>query len=242
MLPGMAPIIAGSAGSARSLVFVANTVNTGNASTYTFSSHAIGTAGATRRLIVGAYGFRNSSNIGDVNSITVGGDSTTDIVTSYRNYDDDQTGRMAVSLRRIDVAAGTTADIVVSFGQTYNCCGIAVWAVYDHDSSIISTADNGGRAVASTALTLTGSLTDSSFIGFIGGTAGLRTVTWAPSVSGSVSGTEDFDATVEDVTGTTQDTYYSGYSGEITSASGDLTLTATPSSTSTIQAVGVALR
>ena len=108
------------------------TADTANLSTYTFSSHDIGTAAASRRVVVCAYGVGGSASSA---TCTVGGISATALVTATLQFY--SPGYIFIA----EVPTGTTADIVVTFSAGAVACGVAVYAVYDLTSS--SAVDTG---------------------------------------------------------------------------------------------------
>jgi len=114
--------------------FAGSAVDANNLTTYTFSNHSIGTASATRKVVVCIAG--NGTAAGrSVSSVTVGGASATELI-DYQN----PTGTDQVSaMYQIDVSSGTTANIVVTFNDTMADMGIGVFAVYDAAVSVTAT-------------------------------------------------------------------------------------------------------
>ena len=90
-------------------------------STYTFPSLDIGTASATRYVIVGVISSGTSPS---VSSITVAGNSATMAVQVDES-------NLRIGLWIVAVASGTTGDVVVTHTGTMLRCGVVVWAAYD---------------------------------------------------------------------------------------------------------------
>ena len=91
-----------------------------SASSYTFASADIGTANANRVVVVGV-GHNDATS---VDSVTIGG------VSATRAGSQPASAGATASLWYLNVAAGTTANIVVTLSVgTANRCVIAVWAV-----------------------------------------------------------------------------------------------------------------
>ena len=171
------------------LEYVGNAVSGANATAYTFSSHALGTAGATRQVVVGASG--TTSSVIAVSTLTVAGVSAALVVASPA------AGEGSTELWVAAVPTGTTGDIVVTWASAQARCGIGVWAIFDAATGASATA-------VSVAAPLSASLTIPP--GGVGiGQAHVATgatATWANL-------TEDFDADTEasrDYSGASSDT------------------------------------
>ena len=125
----------GEAGAA-TVTYVSKAVITTDTTTYTFSSQALGDEAADRKIVI-AIAAGNTS--GGITSVTVAGNSATSIISVYNVAS-------RSSLFYVDLASGTSGDIVVTFGGTLNRCGIGVYNVNgassgaEHDSGS-STAD-----------------------------------------------------------------------------------------------------
>ena len=133
---------AGLAGpSAVTVSFIGSTVSTANATNYTFTNHAIGTAAGNRKVVV-AVGVSGSSTQ-SITSMTIGGSGASEIV-EQANTDNE----VSCALYELAVASGTTATIVVSGGRSANNCGVAVWAVYGAEASASATAADYAAASA----------------------------------------------------------------------------------------------
>lgn len=110
------------------------------ATTYTFTSKDIGTAATGRRIIVGVIGSGAASRT--ISSVTVGGNAA----TAINFVEGSGTGAFLQSaIYIIQVDAGTTATVVVTFSAGNNRCSVGIWAAYDLQSS---TATATGTSVA----------------------------------------------------------------------------------------------
>jgi hypothetical protein len=112
--------------------FVGHTVDAADASVYTFTNHAIGTATADRIVVVSIHkegGTPNST------SVTIGGNVAP-------QYAMGQGGTVLASLHGLVVAAGTTATIAVTLGAVASRCCIGVWAVYGANSTVFDAQGN----------------------------------------------------------------------------------------------------
>jgi hypothetical protein len=121
--------IVGGGAATPSISYVSATENGAAATTYTFTDHATGTAGATRKTIVGACGDDGQTNF-SIASMTVGGSAAAEVA------DTANAGAAAqCALYIIDNPSGTTATIAVTFSEAISHASIAVWAAYDLNSS-----------------------------------------------------------------------------------------------------------
>jgi len=126
--------------------FQACTASTSNLTTYTFSSHAIGTdTGANRTILVGI-ASNDLTTVWSVSTLTVGGTSAIADVTSS------DADRLEVAIYHVTGVSGSTGDIVVTFDEAVEWAAVCVWAVYDLTSS---TAGDTASATNSAAPALT---------------------------------------------------------------------------------------
>ena len=86
---------------------------------YTFSSAAIGTASATREVVVGVWMSEVSGS--GVDALTIGGVSATQLISHNLSAEKD------ASFWKANVPTGTTGDIVVTHGASGYNCAIDVW-------------------------------------------------------------------------------------------------------------------
>lgn len=91
-------------------------------SNFTFTGVSIGTADANRIivLVVGGYSNAASGALGTLSSVTVGGNTATQIITQAIGT------LTTASIYAIAVPTGTTADIVVAHGGA-TTCGVGVY-------------------------------------------------------------------------------------------------------------------
>jgi len=176
--------------------FQASAVDAADLTTYTFSSQPIGTASATRRVVVGV-----TSRSTNVSSITIGGVSAT-LDNDYAFSSNRATIASAV------VPTGTTANVVVTFAAATTRCGLGVWTL-NSGSPTGQTGTGNGTAPSATVTTTTGDVVIAASIenGTVGSTA-----TWTGA-------TERYDQTVEsDLGHTGADTVASGSSTNVSIA------------------------
>jgi hypothetical protein len=103
------------------LTYVTSTANTTDGTTFTFSSHSIGTA-ASDRLVVVAVSARDSSGSDVITGVTIDGNAATSVAASASSA-----SPTAIFSR--SVPSGTTADIVVSVGSSFAACVIHVYTI-----------------------------------------------------------------------------------------------------------------
>jgi hypothetical protein len=113
----------------------------------TFSSVDIGTASATRKVIVGVGmdGFQGNEAY---TSLTIGG-----VAANLVGVQNAASGGRPVALYELDVSSGTSADIVVTFTGTQTKCysmGIGVWTIEGGTlfSTVGSTANPGAGNIS----------------------------------------------------------------------------------------------
>jgi hypothetical protein len=111
--------------------------------TYTFAGRTLGAA-ASNRLIV--LGVDASANTIGATAVTIGGVSATQLVAAAGG------GTTFISLWVAAVPAGTTGDIVVTFGDGKNRCGIAWWRLVDANATAFHTASDNGATTLSADL------------------------------------------------------------------------------------------
>lgn len=133
------------------ITFVAGTTTGNDGSSYTFSGQSIGTADADRTVVV-AVGSRKAGAATTITGVTVGGNAATQLVQQSNTV----TNTCVVGLYAIDVASGTTADIVVTFGASMIRCGISVYRVLGisttpHDTATSTSSPNLDTSIDVTA-------------------------------------------------------------------------------------------
>ena len=199
------PVFAPVASAPVSISLTDNDVQTPDQTTYTFSSKSLGTAGASRKIIVcnAANGQASPYSYG-ASSATVAGNSCTKILDAIPTANDDY----GVTFWYVDLATGTTGDIVITYDKQHSKCGLAVWAVYNAPSGAPAVTD----VDEDNGATQNGSLTLGAGGGAIayGYRDGNTTASWTGL-------TEDFDQVVETPQGT-----HSGASGVFADAQSPL--------------------
>ncbi len=187
------------------LTYTAQAVDTGDLTTYTFASQALGTASADRKIVVGIVGAAGGART--ISSVTVGGVSATALGTLYAPL-----AGVMVGFYIASVPTGTTGSVVVTWSSGCVRCAIGLWAVTGASSTVSATLQNGAEPQ-------TGSLTVPANGAFaaIAYNGNNTTYTWT-------NATEDFDAAFE------LGEIYSGASGTSTPG-GSITITATAAAT-----------
>lgn len=115
-----------------SRVYVATTGQVASATSYTFTSHAIGIAKASRYIVVDAHiGSALSANR-PISAVTIGGNAA----AIHRQDNSPVNLNTRSGIAGLAVPSGTTATIVVSVsGGTATGCAISVYALYDLTSN-----------------------------------------------------------------------------------------------------------
>jgi len=111
---------AASSGAPATVAFGAAAENGGNATSYSFTSHAIGTASATRYIVVACHYKATAYATG----VTVAGTACTMVVEAQvSNY------RTQLWITNSAITTGTTATVAVTLGVTADNCAVATWAL-----------------------------------------------------------------------------------------------------------------
>lgn len=131
-----------------SIAYVGSATNVVAASSFTFTSQNIGTAGATR-LVVVAVAYLNTGVT--ITGMTIGGSAAAQVsgAASTTNVGGDCSDIWVLA-----VPAGTTATIAVTMSATAGRCAIQVFNVFGTGSSA-STGANNSNASAATSLAQT---------------------------------------------------------------------------------------
>lgn len=132
-----------------SVSFQAGTFDASNATAYTFTGAAIGSAAADRVVVVGVGTRTNSA--ASISSVTIGGNGAT-LAGSQAN--DASQGADIAALYYLAVPSGTTATIVVNCSASMVRCYIAVWAVYGSSGAPTHTATDTAFTAAAVNTTL----------------------------------------------------------------------------------------
>lgn len=152
------------------LTFLQCANDTTDLTTYTLSAQNVGTAGATRKTIIGIVGVDNATVFG-VSTVTVGGDSATEIV------DEDGTGIDDSAIYILDNPVGTSEDVVVTFSEAISAIGVCLWEA-DGLSSSTAVASVANDDTASAAISLNLNTSASSLTVGVCGTTNSATATW----------------------------------------------------------------
>jgi len=162
---------------AATVQFTDNTASTSDLTTYTFTDRAIGTAAATRVVIVGVGFFASGASVA---SMTIGGISAAmQQAQVFTNGGDE--------IWTAVVPTGTTATIVITFSSGANRCAIGVWSAYGTSGATKYDGANATGTVSST--TAVDIPAGGVAVGF-GYSNSNTTSTWSGL-------TEDFDTTAE---------------------------------------------
>lgn len=111
---------------AADIAFVGTSTDTTNASSYTFTNHAIGTASSDRCVLVAMHSGISAQSAFSITSITIGGNAATIVAQQYK----DTVGftRLA-AVASLLVTSGTTATIVITPSTTANRMRIEVYTL-----------------------------------------------------------------------------------------------------------------
>jgi hypothetical protein len=179
-----------------------------NATTFTFSSQALGAAASDRRIVV-AVGAGGGS-VGTASGVTVGGVTATQVVHAALDVEANS------SIWWAAVPTGTTGDVVVTFTSSKGNCGVSCYRLTGADM-VLSTATDVAAGSGAASLGTVGTPDNAVVVGNVYLTEGggaTRTNTWAGL-------TENLDDEIEG------GSIHSTASGLITSAL--VSATATPS-------------
>lgn len=130
------------------ITFVGSNNNVIAASSFTFTAQGIGTADATRIVVVG---IAHAINTVTVSSVTIGGVSATQAASAAGN----STLGVFSDIWYLAVSAGTAADIVVNFSGSQTRVAIDVYRVVGTGSAFSAA----NTAFTASSLTLTASVT-----------------------------------------------------------------------------------
>ena len=199
-----------------------STAQTGaNASSYTFAGLAIGTASATRGVIVCVYQVGGSGGVTD--TVSVGGTSLSLVV--LRRNGANSAGEASIWVGT--VTTGSTADVVVTLTAKASRCGVAVYSVDDITAvELLDTGDGIGDPTDMSLNVQAGGFA----VAIAGCNSGGAYGTWAGL-------TEDVDSDLEG-----SNAQFSAAHLNITSTSTPLTVTADPASSSRSAGVSASWR
>lgn len=165
--------------------FVSSASDGVDASSFTFTGQNIGSAAATRIVVVTVHGRGNAS----VSGVTIGGVSATQVVA----LSNPASGvRDTVAMFQLAFAAGTTANIVVTWSASVGRCAIGVFNITG-DAAASSTATATQNSGDPTTTTINIRANGCAIAAAYDGTGVANSATWAGL-------TERYDATVENDT------------------------------------------
>ena len=202
------------------IVNVASAVSTSDATSYTFSSVALGTASATREAYVFVSGQESTGTAGTITgTMDTGGGAVA--MTKIMDVNNATEAHYQGSLFRVSVPSGTSGDIAVSITRTMSQLGVIGWTVTGdhHLFDLVADADTSSNNTTSVSLT---DVPANSVI--LAGRA--SSVGYAHTWSSNL--TENIDEVVE---GTVRHTGAS----TATASGGDFTITCVPDSSGTDQ-------
>lgn len=133
---------------AATITYTDTDANSADQATYTFSGKSLGTAASNRTILV-TVGFQGPNST-VVSSLTIGGTGATLVVANGTSYGGAMTG---TEIWMLDLASGTSADIVVNFNATANDCTIGVFDAKGIASSAHDT-DTSSAGPPSAAITI----------------------------------------------------------------------------------------
>jgi hypothetical protein len=121
-LTGLLVLVPSLAFAAADITFLHTTAITTDLTTYTFAAEALGTAVADRCILVEVYGRRTTAAATTISSVTVAGNSATDV----GQHNLVEGAASVVGLYGIALPTGTSGDIVVTFSAAMTRAMIAV--------------------------------------------------------------------------------------------------------------------
>lgn len=172
------PFFAGSSPAAV-LTYIGSTLDTANASVYTFDAHAIGTAASDRLVIVCPAANGGS---GGITGVTCGGVAMTQVVTPIVN------GNTAAGIYSLLVTTGTTAEIVVTYAASRNRSAISVYTLTSLESTTAYHTATGSDIDTNTSVSI--NYSEGGAVIGVAHVDGNRTAIWTNL-------TENYDAVVE---------------------------------------------
>jgi len=116
----------GSSGGVASVTFTAAAASTTDTTSYSFTSHNIGTASTDRYIVVAVSINVSSSGARDVSTVTVGGTSCTKLADMSFNGNELE---CSIWVTNAAIASGSTATVAVTTSGTTTACGIGTYAV-----------------------------------------------------------------------------------------------------------------
>lgn len=191
-------------GGGLSLAYIGSTGSTADLATYNFTAVPIGTADATREVVVVLSTRTTGSPV--VSSVSIGGSAATVDLNYANNVGGGNSNTIAVARRAI--ASGTTADISVTWGVLVPRCIVFVYAITGGPAQV---ADTGTNASTTSGATVSADVVNPSGGVVIAAHSQSATPTWSGNVDADAGATYELAAAVAS-----------------TDTAGSLTITATP--------------
>jgi hypothetical protein len=189
-----------------------------NLTVYTFSGLSLGTAQTGRKIVVGACGAGGGS-ARTITGITVAGSDCTLVKQGTAD------GESAADLYQVELASGTTGDVVVTFSGAPSRAAVGVFAVYDAATAVHDTGGSNANPATDTLNIPAGGVA----IGYqYTGHGSTRTFTWTNL-------TEDLDQTFDGVYDS-----QTGASAAFATVQTGLAITCTPSGSTGRQVMVIA--
>lgn len=193
-------------------------VDAANATSYTFSSQDIGTAGSNRQVVILVATTGGPGGTAFASSVTVGG------VTATNLHQVASSNSTEAEIYIASVPSGTTADVVVNYPRTAGNCGIGVIAVYNGASTANDTGGSTDTSAPSDTLNIPA---NGAAFGVTSINGNTRTSSWSNL-------TEHYDGSVE------SSNYHSGASATFATEQTGLTITDTLSGSGVNVAMAIA--
>lgn len=172
MLSGGRLIGFGVGGQAARIAYVSVFEDATDASSYTATAQAIGTAAADRVVLVGVVS-RQSGSVPSISSVTIGGNAAASIVSTTHATD------FSISaIYGLLVTSGTTANIVVTFGAAQQRCAIVVFEMNGTGGSATAFATATDNAAPSSTTLSIPSGGAAMGVSFARATAAVGSATW----------------------------------------------------------------
>ena len=190
-----------------------------NASSFTFSGVALGTAASNRHIVIAA--LTATASGADANSVTVGGVSASLVVRASGG--DNSRAELWIA----SVPSGTTGDVVITWSTAKDRCGYAAWAMYGANASAHDTATDADTTPSFTIDVPAGGYLIAAATPTISGGSAVATATWTGV-------TENFDEAM--LPGTAQ----TGGSVALSDAASGRTVSFSPSSSLALCAMSAA--
>jgi hypothetical protein len=131
--------------------YVSGTTSGSDATAYTFTTHAIGTAAFDRNVVIAVSGGEATATGFTIASVTLDGVTMREIEQAAATGA--TTNDIAAGLYSLRVTEGTTATIVVTFSEAISWCRIDVFNVYGNEP--ISYADSEDNTITTDAVSTT---------------------------------------------------------------------------------------